>query len=141
LNSLFHFAKKPFDAKGDMLHPYTKEIDTTEKKDRRKGRINIAPIQLKYINLIGELCLKYHIRLHMYTAPFYVDRYEQAENADELGQNEILPLSRKYNGDFKNFSNLEFTKNPHLFADVQHLNVEGRRVFNDTLANYYRPQR
>ena len=123
-NSFFYLEKKPFNSYGDFMNVPNRKFNL---KDTFADKI----IEPKYLNIlyfekILQLCKENKIELHLYTAPVNKIISRTWLNRKDIINKFILPLAGKYGADYTDYTELPLSENPDLFADVTHLNSEGR---------------
>ncbi len=123
-NSIFHIEKKPFNDHGDFLNTPNRKFNL---KDTFANKI-IEPknINLIYFEKILHLCKEKNIESHLYTAPVNTIISRTWVNRKDIIDKYILPVASKYGADYIDYTELPLSSNPDLFADVTHLNAEGR---------------
>jgi hypothetical protein len=84
--------------------------------------------ELKYLDMIVELCKKYHTKLFMVRSPIFLinDSYN-AWLADYCKRNDLPLLNHS--------ANKELTDHPELFREKLHLNKDGAEKFSKILAS------
>lgn len=126
---LYHFITP--DVRGENGHvakpipPYFPE--------KNEGKVGvISPKRLKELNSFMEICKENDIDLTILFTPLYTN-FEDINTEGNVIK-ETMELAKKYNFSVYNDIELEpFASNPELFYDNAHININGTKIYTDTL--------
>lgn len=122
--------REPIGPCGDYMNINTQTI--RKPVTHRAVQLKIRPEVIQYWVRIAQLCRQNHATLHIYINPAYHTFYQSHQNIDSV----IRVIQREIPVPFCNFCDSSICKNPDLFYDQHHLNLQGRRLFTPMLANY-----
>lgn len=94
-------------------------------------------LRVKYLLKTIRLAKQYHIKTYLYESPVLYEALAFQPNRGKMIQF-IEEVAEKENIRFIKFDSLEMAKNRKYFISTLNFNMEGIRIFNDTLGKYIR---
>jgi len=140
LNAFMKFQKPPYTKTGDWQGKMLRSINNENKNPdlpKKTAFMIVAKVQYDYLEKIMKLCDDNGTKVHLYTPPFYYNRFKVCRNFNEILHDYIYPICTKHHADYRSFCEMDIAHNPAYFEDYLHINYFGLPFLTDSLVHSY----